>query len=209
MCIHIDSYIGKIVDALKEKGYFENTFIIFVSDHGDNLGDYGIWDKRYFYKQSVGVPMIISGKGVAGRDVRYGSIKSKALVSTLDIYPTILSVAGIDISDSGRPGINLMDIINDKPAAFRNAVFSELGTLSMIRTARWKMVFDPEQGGVSYLFNLVSDPKEMNNLAGVSGYEAISAELTTQLLSRYITMVQSTQSKEQIRLQSVRVKFRE
>ena len=209
MCSHIDSYIGKIVNVLKEKGYFENTLIIFVSDHGDNLGDYGIWDKRYFYEQSVGVPLIISGKGVAGRDVRYGSIKSKALVSTLDIYPTILSGAGIDISDSDRPGINLMDIIQDKPSAFRNAVFSELGTHSMIRTAKWKMVFDPEQDGVSYLYNLVSDPKEMNNLAGVSGYEAITAELTTQLLSRYITMVQSTQSKEQIRLQSVRVKFRE
>jgi hypothetical protein len=79
----------------------------------------------------------------------------------------------------------------------------------MIRTAKWKMVYDPEQDGVVFLFNLVSDPKETNNLAGVSGYEEITAELTKKLLSRYITMLQSTQGKEQIRLQSVRTRFRE
>lgn len=209
MCTHIDSYIGKIVDALKNKGLSDNTVILFVSDHGDNLGDYGIWDKRYFYEQSVGVPMIISGKGIPGRDVRFGSIISKALVSTLDIYPTILSIAGVDISGINRPGRNLLEIISNKPYSFRDAVYSELGTCSMIRTAKWKMVFDPEQGGVCYLFNLISDTKETNNLAGVSGYETITAELTAKLLSRYISMTQSTQSKEQIRLQKVQIKFKE
>lgn len=209
MCTHIDSYIGKIVNALNKKEFIENTIILFVSDHGDNLGDYEIWDKRYFYEQSVGVPLVIYGKGIPGRNVRYGSIKSKALVSTLDIYPTILSVAGVDISNIERPGKNLVEIINDQSAAFREAVFSELGTCAMIRTAKWKMVFDPEQGGVCYLFNLINDAKEQNNLAGVSGYEAITAELTEKLLSKYITTFQSTQVKEQIRLQKVRVKFKE
>lgn len=209
MCLHIDFYIGKIIETLQTKGYSENTVLIFVSDHGDNLGDYGIWDKRYFYEQSVGVPMIICGKGIPGRDVRFGSIRSKALVSTLDIYPTVLSVAGIDISNLNRPGKNLIEIINDRSSAFRDPVFSELGTCVMIRTAKWKMVFDPEQGGVCYLFNLINDPKEQNNLAGVNGYESVTAELTAQLLSKYISVFQSTQGKEQIRLQKVRVKYKD
>lgn len=209
MCLHVDHYIGKIVEALKAKGYFDNVVILFVADHGDNLGDYGIWDKRYFYEQSVGVPMMIYGKGIPGRNVRYGSIRSNALVSTLDIYPTILSIAGIDLTDNERPGKNLLDIIYDNPASFRNAVFSELGTCSMIRTAQWKMVFDPQQGGVCYLFNLITDPHEQNNLVGAIGYEGITSELTAQMLSRYISSLQSTQSKEQMRLQKVRVRFKE
>lgn len=209
MCGHIDFYIKKITDALRTKGYLENTMIIFTADHGDNLGDFGIWDKRHFYEQSVGVPLIIYGKGIPGRNIRFGSIKSKALVSTLDIYPTVLAAAGGDISNINRSGKNLFEIINEQPGAFRNAVYSELGTCSMIRNAQWKMVFDPEQGGTCNLYNLISDPLEINNLAGVSGYENITAELTSQLLSRYISSFQSTQGKEQQRLQKVRVKFKE
>lgn len=209
MCAHIDSYIGKIVKALDNKEFIKNTVIIFVSDHGDNLGDYGIWDKRYFYEQSVKVPMLIYGKGIPGRNVRFGSIESKALVSTLDLYPTILALSGIDTSDLNRPGRNLIEIINGQPSALRNAVFSELGTCAMIRTANWKMVYDPEQGGTCYLYNLISDPNEKNNLAGVAGYENVTAELTSLLLSRYITSFQSTQGKEQLRLQKVKVQYRE
>jgi arylsulfatase A-like enzyme len=209
MCRHIDSYIGKIVKALDEKKLLENTVIIFISDHGDNLGDYGIWDKRYFYEQSVGIPMVIYGSGIAGRNARFGSIRSKALVSTLDIYPTILSVAGIDISisNSNRPGRNLIEIANGVQSVFRNAVYSELGTSVMVRTAKWKMVYDPEQGGTCYLYNLISDPNEKNNLTGVAGYGNITSELTNLLLSRYITSFQSTQTKEQLRLQKVRVQY--
>lgn len=207
MCVQIDTYIGKIRKALDKKNLLENTLIIFVSDHGDNLGDYGIWDKRFFYEQSVGIPMVIHGSGITGSNVRFGSIRSKALVSTLDIYPTILSVAGIDISNINRPGRNLIDVINEKQSAFRNAIYSELGTSVMVRTAKWKLVFDPEQGGTRYLYNLISDPDEKNNLAGIAGYENITSELTNLLLSRYITSFQSTQPKEQLRLQKVRVQY--
>ncbi|WP_158872055.1 sulfatase family protein [Maribellus comscasis] len=209
MCANIDHYIGNIIETLESKKYLDNTVILFVSDHGDNLGDYGIWDKRYFYEQSVGVPLVIYGKGVPGRNIRFGSVRSKALVSTLDIYPTILSVAGVDISDLDRPGKNLIEIAKGNPSALRSAVFSELGTCAMIRTASWKMVFDPEQGGTCYLFNLINDPEEKNNLSGMPGYEAITADLTSQLLSKYITNFQTTQGKEQIRLQKVRVRSKD
>lgn len=204
MITHIDHYIGKIVESLKQKGIYENTTLVFTADHGDNLGDHKIWDKRYFYESSAGVPMILSGSQIPGRDIRIGTIRSKALVSTLDIYPTILSLADIDVPDP-LPGKNLLDIIKGHPGNLRDAVYSQLGTLVMVRTARWKMVFDPEQGGTYYLFNLINDPQELNNLAGVAGYEMITAELTKKLLSFYIGLDQSTQMKEQLRLQKVRV----
>lgn len=207
MCSNIDHYVGLIIKELKSKGQYENTVFIFSADHGDNLGDYGIWDKRFFYEQSAGVPFFISGKGIRGTENRFGAITSKALVSTLDIYPTVMSLAGIQMTDGERPGRNLLDIINDKQFAFRQAVFSELGTCSMIRTAGWKMVFDPEEGGTTYLFNLAIDPMESENLAGVAGYEDITADLTSQLLSHYISLNQFTHYKEQMRLQKVRVRY--
>jgi len=205
MVSQVDFYVGKIIKSLKEREFSDNTVIIFTADHGDNLGDYGIWDKRYFYEQSAGVPLFISGKGIPGKDIRIGNIQSKALVSSLDIYPTIMNLAGVDISDRKLPGKNLLNIIKGNNEDLRSAVFSQLGTLVMIRTARWKMVFDPEEGGTYYLFNLINDPKELNNLAGVAGYESITADLTKKLLSFYIGLNQSTQMKEQLRLQKVRV----
>jgi arylsulfatase A-like enzyme len=205
MITQIDMYVGKMVEALKRIHQLDNTVIIFTADHGDNLGDFGIWDKRYFYEQSVEVPFFITGKGIPGRDHRVGAVASKALISSLDIYPTIMDLAHITQVPPNLGGINLMDIINGKESAFRDAVYSQLGTLMMIRTAGWKMVFDPEEGGAYYLFNLISDPKELNNLAGVAGYESVTADLTKKLLSFYIKMYQSTQLKEQLRLQKVRV----
>ncbi len=204
MITHVDYYIGKIINSLKEKDLYKNTVIIFTADHGDNLGDHGIWDKRYFYEQSAGVPLLITGKGIPGKDIRIGDIQSKALVSTLDIYPTIMDLAGIDISTRDLPGINLLTTIRGRSEDLRNAVYSQLGTLVMIRTARWKMVFDPEEGGTYYLFNLINDPNELNNLAGVAGYESVTTNLTSRLLSFYVELDQSIQMKEQLRLQKVR-----
>ncbi len=65
-CALIDGYVGRLVNALKERGLFENTVIIFTSDHGDCLGDYEIWDKRYFYESSVGVPSFFADPGFRG-----------------------------------------------------------------------------------------------------------------------------------------------
>ncbi len=208
-CHHIDNYIGKLVDSLKQKGIYDDTVIIFTADHGDLLGDFGIWDKRYFYEQSVSVPLFMTGKAIQGGIRGNGPKESKALVSTIDLYPTILNIAGIKIPESERPGKNLMDILNNKSSAYREAVFSQLGTAAMIRTTRWKLVYDPEQGGICYLFNLVNDPGELKNLAGVAGYEEISAELTQHLLSYYIDLHQFTHIKEQQRLQKVRTMFTE
>ena len=83
--------------------------------------------------------------------------------------------------------------------------FKEAQTIFSDPNAR--MVFDPEQGGTAYLFNLANDPMELENLAGVAGYEEVSADLTSQLLSHYISLNQFTHYKEQMRLQKVRVKY--
>ena len=204
-CRLIDHYMGELAVLLTGKGIAENTVIIFTSDHGENLGNFGIWDKRFFYEDSCGVPLIISGPGIRGGERMNGPRISKALVSHLDLYPTILEAAGImEPPVHHRWGRSLIPMINNVPGSLHDAVYAELSTSVMIRTAGWKLVFDPEQGGVRDLYNLHNDPREENNLAGVAGYELITNRLVQRLLSHRILLTQFSHAKEEQRLQSVR-----
>jgi choline-sulfatase len=200
-CALIDQYVGRLIEVLKQRGLYENTVFIFTSDHGDNLGDYGIWDKRYFYEQSVGVPLFMAGPGVPAGERHNGPRISRALVSHHDLYPTILYLAGAAPDSQRRPGKNLLALLRGETG--HDAVYAELATCVMIRTGNWKLVFDPEQGGVQYLFNLAIDPQEQHNLAGVAGYESVTLDLVQRLLAHRIRLTQHTHVKEEQRLQRV------
>lgn len=205
-CALIDRCIGSLLKRLEKRGFLENTAIIFTSDHGDNLGDFGIWDKRFFYEQCAGVPLICAGPGIKAGDRRSGSRISKSLVSHIDLYPTLLDLAGVsrryDHTYSGR---SLSPLLSGEIGTHHRAVFAELASSVMIRTGGWKLVFDPEQGGVTHLYNLVRDPKELENLSGAAGYDATGQRLIEQILSHRIRLSQYTHSKEEKRLQRIRI----
>jgi arylsulfatase A-like enzyme len=204
-CSLIDKYIGKLVSALKDKGIYENTLIVFSSDHGENAADFGIWDKRYCYEQSWGVPLIMSGSTVTGEQRRCGNRVSKSLVSHLDLYPTFLYAAGIEPPlDRQRWGRNIFRMLDDEPGSGHSEIHAQLGTVHMMRSGTWKISYDPEAGGVQFLFNLRNDPKELCNLAGVAGYESITAELLQKILDHRIRLTQFTQVKEEQRVQDAR-----
>ena len=205
-CSLIDRYVGEIIHVLQEKLLLENTILVFTADHGDNLGDYGIWDKRYFYEHSCGVPLFMTGPGIPRAQRMNGIRRSKALVSHIDLYPTILDIAGISYSvEQTRCGLSLIPVLLDTPGSRHDAVYSELGTSIMIHTGNWKMVFDPEQGGTIFLFNLMVDPTEETNLAGKAGYEERTRRLLERILSHKIKMTQYSHIKEEQRLQQVRI----
>ena len=128
-----------------------------------------------------------------------GPLVSKLLASHLDLYPTILRLAGIEPPrDRRRPGRDILAMMRgDIPA--HDAIFGELATTAMIRTGNWKLVFDPDQGGVQYLFNLAVDPREEHNLAGMAGYEHVTLELLERLLAHRIRLTQFTHIKEEQR----------
>ena len=205
-CRLIDRWIGRLWDALQQARLADRTVVLFTSDHGDNLGDYGIWDKRFFFENSCGVPLIMCGAGVTGEQRMTGNRISKALVSGLDLYPTILDLAGVeDTGDHRRPGKSIIPMLAGGRDALHNAVFAELGTSAMIHSGNWKLVFDPEQGGVTFLFNMLADRFEQENLAGRAGYEPVAALLIRKLLAHRIRITQYNHVKEEQRLQSVRV----
>lgn len=204
-CALIDDYVGRLVETLETKGILDDTVIVFTSDHGDMLGDRGVWDKRYFYEESVGIPLFIAGGPIQGEQRMCGARVSKALVSHLDIYPTMLDLAGIAAErDRKRPGASLLRLL-DETVPGHPHVIAELATAMMIRTGNWKLVYDPQAGGVQQLHNLIADPEEMVNLAGTAGYEQIIAGLVAQLLADKIRRSQVTQVKEEQRLQRAHI----
>jgi len=160
----MDNCVGRVLTALEESGQAENTVVVYISDHGDMMGDQGFWTKQVMYEASVGVPMIAAGPGIAeNHRVTTGT-------TLLDIAATAIDVTGIphDEKTHGLPGLSLREIsqADDDPD---RTVFSEYhdggsttGTF-MVRWSQWKFVYyvdHPPQ-----LFNLASDPLELDNLA--------------------------------------------
>lgn len=203
----IDHHVGRIISVLEERNILDSTLVIFTSDHGDTLGDRGLWDKRRFYESSVGIPLIASGPGFpcGGTGMGTGGMKSRILCENTDIYAGILEAAGLRIPEreiplSVKP---LQKMLTNRPEYIRSAVFSEMGTWLMIRDARWKLTYDPEQGGVQMLFNLVTDPEESENRCGRPEYKDIEHQLISRILDWLIRTSTYTQYKEHQRIKRV------
>lgn len=154
----VDGHIGTVFSALRETGLDRRTVIAFCSDHGEGMGAHRWVQKASFYEESAHVPLIVSGPGVA-RGV------SNQLASLLDILPTFCDFAGVAVPKLAR-GVSLR-----KPME-RRYVVSELryGDESrdgrMVRSARYKYVKFRSGGGAEQLFDLETDPGEVENLAG-------------------------------------------
>ena len=161
----MDDCVGRILTALEASGQSENTLVIYTSDHGEMLGDHGLWTKMVMYEASVGIPMIIAGPGIpAGRRVKTGA-------TLLDIAATVQNVTGAkDEQFSASPtGRSLIDLARQDDDLDRT-VFSEYhdggsttGTF-MVRWDHWKYVF--YVGYPPQFFDLANDPDERTNLAG-------------------------------------------
>ncbi len=170
----MDDCMGRVLAALAASGQAENTVVIYVSDHGEMLGDHGFWTKQVMYEASVGVPMIVAGPGMpAGRRVKTGT-------TLLDLAATAFDVFGIpiDAEIAALPGKSLVDIAV-QPDDLDRTVFSEYhdggsttGTF-MVRWDRWKYIH--YVGLAAQLFDLVADPQEFRNLADEKGPAVLSA----------------------------------
>ncbi len=152
----IDDWMRKIIDTLKEQGLYDDTIIIYSSDHGDLLGDHGLYYKQCFYEQSVKVPLIVHAP-------KYFSPQRVAnKVELMDIYSTICELGGAEAGE-GNQSTSLVPILEGQQISDREAVFSENYFGKMVRWEDWKMVYYP---GKPYgeIYNLSDDPDEQNNL---------------------------------------------
>lgn len=176
----LDANIGRVLDCLDATGLSETTRVIYLSDHGDNIGERGLWGKSNLYEESVGVPAILAGPGIPENHVCHTP------VNLTDIYPTVMDCARIDADGDCRPGCSLIAIANE-PGDPERIVFSEYhaaGACSgafMIRKGRWKYIH--YVGLPPQLFDLESDPEEHNDLGTDGAHARLRDELEAVLRS--------------------------
>jgi arylsulfatase A-like enzyme len=182
MITMIDDAIGSILAAVDRSGRRGETVLLFMSDHGELLGDHGVYLKGpYTYDCSVRVPLIISWPG----HFKSG-VKSDALVELLDVAPTLLDAAGVPIPNrmQGRP---LTDLLTGNTDKHRNRVYCEsyntrIGTnqrtmmVTMVRTRTHKIaVYHGSDEGE--LYDLQADPGEHKNLWNSAAHASLKADM--------------------------------
>jgi choline-sulfatase len=179
---YVDDKIGELLDTLDRTRMADDTVIVFCSDHGEMLGERGLWFKMNFYEGSARVPLMIAGKGVPE-----GLITTP--VSNLDICPTLCDLAGIDISAimPWTDGQSLVPLAKggtrEEPVLIEYAAEGTYAPMVAIRDGRYKFVhceIDPPQ-----LFDLDADPLERDNLAADPAHAALVADFTARVRARW------------------------
>jgi choline-sulfatase len=171
MVENIDRLCGLILEEVRRRGESAQTLVVFSSDHGEMLGDHELWGKGVPYHQSVGVPLAVSGPGVAR------GVVSDALVSLIDVTATLADFGGARMGD--MDGVSLRPLLAGAAKPVRDVVRSSLGAWKMVFDGRYKLIrgFDPQPAppraktrGTNgeprpLLFDLKLDPDENTNLA--------------------------------------------
>ena len=179
----IDDQVGRLVRVLKDQGVYENTVIIYISDHGEMLGCHGLWHKMTGYEEALRVPFIVGGGAVKSR-----SKNLDAPVSLLDIAPTILGLAGLPVP-AVYEGENLAPVIQgNKPAPERKYLFSEFQAFGEWHGAvDWRLVTDNRLkyiwncGDTDELYDLRDDPHETVNRIDATEYAGAQQHFKNQL----------------------------
>ena len=164
----VDDSLGRVLGALEERGILSNTVIIFAGDNGFFHGEHRRGDKRLAYEESIRIPLLLCGPGVA----KPGSVPGQ-MVLNIDLAPTILDLAGAELPGKMQ-GRSLKPILaGDKPdwresflyAYYKEAWLPAIPTMLGVRTTDWKYVRYPEIKDLDDLYDLRNDPHEMHNLA--------------------------------------------
>ncbi|XP_053151892.1 arylsulfatase K isoform X2 [Hemicordylus capensis] len=187
MCAETDAMLGEIISALNETGLLKRTLVIFTSDHGELAMEHRQFYKMSMYEASSHVPLLIMGPNIKSQLV-------SDVVSLVDIYPTMLDIAGIPTPEN-LSGYSLMPLILEKAeneVPFRKLhptwVLSEYhgcnvnSSAYMLRTDKWKYITYSDGHSISpQLFDLSADPDELINIA--TRFPEITHSLNKQLLS--------------------------
>ncbi|SFR34444.1 choline-sulfatase [Yoonia tamlensis] len=177
---YIDDKIGDILQTLNDSR--QEATIMFVSDHGDMLGERGMWFKMSFFDGSARVPLMI-----ASPDMEPGLIETP--VSTIDVTPTLCDLAGVDMSEvmpwtSGESLVHLgQGGSRDTPVAMEYAAEGSYAPLVSLRYGKWKYnrcALDPDQ-----LFDMNADPHELTNLADMPAHQGTITQLRAKSKARW------------------------
>jgi len=174
-----DERVGLLLNALEAQGLTENTLVAYVADHGELLGQHGMWWKCSFYEGSARIPLMLSWPGRIAPGRRF-----RSAVSLLDLVRTIIDLAGDDAPDlDGTSLLPLLDGAVPDGEGMALAEYAGHGTITpgrMIRRGRFKLNY--YHGEPPELFDLEEDPDEFTDLAARPEWATIRDELTAILL---------------------------
>ena len=177
MVSFIDDKVGEILSALEASGQADNTLVIFCADHGEMLGERGMWFKQSFYEWSARVPLMVSAPK------KYEPRRVKDCVSLVDLLPTLVEIGGGKVSlpcdgESLEPALS--------GAATRDLVISDYYGIGpcvpyrMVRQGRYKLIYT--HGYPDLLYDLEADPDELDNLASDPAHAGTLKRLKAILL---------------------------
>lgn len=186
MISHLDDYVGELVNELKHLGLYENTLIVFCSDHGDMMGERGMWFKRTFYEGSLQVPLIFHAPSI----IQSG--RRSECVTLADLCPTLAELGGAKATSDqfgSKDSKSFLGLLTDSSRSRKDEAIAEYygpGVLEpwlAIRQGKWKYVWTRNQPDL--LFDLSEDPNELNDLSGDPSAEKTKNELRARLIKRY------------------------
>jgi uncharacterized sulfatase len=174
----VDAQVGRIIDEVDRLGLWDNTVVIFWSDHGFHLGEHGLWFKQSVFEESARVPMVIVTPGngaVAGK-------VSRRTVELVDLFPTLADLTGVT-PPKGLEGYSLKPLLSDPEASWDHAAYTQVqrGGKRMgrsVRTERWRYIEWGADGKLgTQLYDHDADPKELKNLAADEAHAGTVAEM--------------------------------
>lgn len=178
MISHLDAQLGRVMDALADRGLLEETIIVFAGDNGLALGQHGLFGKQSCYQHSVRVPLIFAGPGVpAGR-------QTDAFAYLLDIFPTLCDLAGVTRPASVE-GSSLVPAMRDPAEKVRDTLyFAYSDKQRAVRDRRHKLIEYVGNGrhNMTQLFDLQEDPWELRNLVEDPAHAGTLAALRREMI---------------------------
>lgn len=181
----LDRNVGRVLDYLEANGLLDNTLVVYTSDQGFYMGEHGWFDKRFMYEESLRTPLVMMlPKGLDAR----GDIDQ--MVQNIDYGPTFLDLAGVDVP-ADMQGRSLLPLLKgEKPADWRDAIYYHFyeypGEHAVkrhygVRDSRYKLMHFYNDIDAWELYDLQTDPREMNNLYGKPGYEEVTRTMMAKL----------------------------
>lgn len=193
MIEQVDTEVGRMLQTLEETGQADNTIVIFMSDHGEMLGDHGIFMKGpYFYDCGIRVPLIVRwpGKYKAG-------LRCNALVEMMDLAPTLLEAAGLEVP-SGMQARSLTSLLTGQSTKHRDSIYCEFfdsyalydppPMAVCVRNEEYKIVYY-QNLNIGELYDLSKDPAETNNLWDSSRARSAREEMMHTLVRRMLDTI--------------------
>ncbi len=182
---YIDDQVGRLLAALKSAGVEHDTVVILTGDHGDMLGERGLWYKMSFYEWAARVPLVVYAPG------RFAARRIARNVSLLDLYPTLVDLAGGGEPDlpAPLPGRSLVPLMNGRAEGWPDAVHGEylaegaVGPLVMIRRGTHKYIVGEDSP--AQLFDVAADPDELTDLIADPAHADLAADFAREVLAHW------------------------